>query len=469
MKIKELLIILLLTPLMPLSACGDSNTPEIEAPDPGGKEDPDPDDSKEIYYPSSVWNVAENNNYQSESSQFSIHRMSKTPNLVAFWEKGFGNDPSSTSDTKFRFPLKDMMEESDKMFIFFRDKLKFVEKGKSLTDKYKMTLYIYYNEDGTVYGGGADNKIGVMWLSPGRVKTKPYGAMAHEMGHAFQYMVSVDGGWGYSSSPAGSRGQAIFEMTSQYMLWQYYPDWITFENYHLETFMTNTHKAFLHEDNRYCSPFVLEYWADKHGIDFIGKLWRESKQGEDPVMTYKRLTEIDQEKFNDEILDAGRKFITWDMERVKEASAAYINKHTSAFTSVGNGWYQIAEKRCPQNYGYNGVQLEVPTAGTEVVLDFKGVAGASGFRDVNKDKAGWRYGFVALKENGERVYGDVYSKATGQAKFIVPEKTTHLWLVVTGAPTQHWEHIWDENTGNDEQWPYQIKLTGTTLHSSVQK
>lgn len=424
-------------------------------------------DNKEIYYPKDAWNVDVENDYESIDSQFSVHRMMKTDNLVAFWEKGFGEDPSICTEEKFRFPLQDMMEESEKMYVFFRDKLKFVEKGNSLTDKHPMILYIYYNEDGTVYGGGADNKVGVMWLSPNRVKTKPYGAMAHEMGHAFQYIVSCDGGWGYSSGPEGGRGQSIFEMTSQYMLWQYYPEWIKFENYHLAAFMEATHKAFLHEDNCYHSPFVLEYWADKHGIDIIGKLWRESKKGEDPVMTYKRITGIDQAQFNDEILDASRKFITWDMDRIRDVSKEYANQHTSFLKSIGDGWYQISEERCPQNYGYNGIQLNVPVAGTEVILDFEGTVGIEGFRNINREKAGWRYGFLAVKQNGERVYGDIEAASKGQAKFLVPENTTHLWLVVSGAPTEHWEHVWDGDPQNDEQWPYRIKLKGTTLHQSV--
>lgn len=419
---------------------------------------------KETFFPQQAWNVAENNDYQNKSSQFNIHRMTETPNLVAFWEAGFGDDPENCSDEKFRFPMQDILKESEKMFCFFRDELKFVEKGSSLTDKYRMILYFFYNEDGTVYGGGSDEKVGVMWISPGRVKTSPYGAIAHEMGHAFQYMVSVDGGWGYSSGPEGSRGQAIFEMSSQYMLWQYYSEWITFENYHLQNFLANTHKAFLHEDNCYCAPFVLEYWADKYGKDFIGKLWRESQAGEDPVMTYKRLTGIDQKTFNDEMLNAGRKFITWDIDRVREVSKAYINMHKTEMTATGDGWYMVSEKNCPQNYGYNGIQLVVPAEGTEISIDFEGKAGTSGYRAIQTDKAGWRYGFMAMKKDGERVYSDIFSDNNAHARFTVPENAAHLWLVVTGAPTEHWEHLWDNDTETDEQWPYRIKLTGTELY-----
>lgn len=441
----------ILTSLLFLSSCSkNNNNNEVSG--------------KETFFPQEAWNVEENNDYQSKNSQFNIHRMIEKPNLVAFWEAGFGDNPEKCSDEKFRFPMQDILQESEKMFCFFRDELKFVEKGNSLTDKYRMILYFFYNEDGTVYGGGSDEKVGVMWISPGRVKNAPYGAIAHEMGHAFQYMVSVDGGWGYSSGPEGSRGQAIFEMTSQYMLWQYYPDWITFENYHLQNFLANTYKAFLHEDNCYCAPFVLEYWADKYGKDFIGKLWRESQPGEDPVMTYKRLTGIDQKTFNEEMLDAGRKFITWDIDRVREVSKAYINMHKTEMDATGDGWYIVSEKNCPQNYGYNGIQLVVPAGGTEIGIDFEGKAGASGYRAIQTDKAGWRYGFIAMKKDGERVYSDIFSDDNKHASFTVPENTDHLWLVVTGAPTEHWEHLWDNETDSDEQWPYQIKLTGTQLY-----
>ncbi|WP_447643102.1 MULTISPECIES: DUF6055 domain-containing protein [Chitinophagaceae] len=110
------------------------------------------------------------------------------------------------------------------------------------------------------------------------------GAIAHELGHVFQSFVIADGGVGFSTT-----GQSMYEMTSQYMLWQVYPEWLTFENYHLKAFLNLTHLAFLHEDNMYHSPFVLEYWSEKHGQDFVGKLWRSAQKGEDAVMTYKRI------------------------------------------------------------------------------------------------------------------------------------------------------------------------------------
>jgi hypothetical protein len=233
--------------------------------------------------------------------------------------------------------------------------------------------------------------------------------------------------------------------------------------------MKQTHYAFLHEKNMYHSPYVLEYWSNKHGVDFIGKMWREGKKGDDPVMTYKRLTSIDQEEFNNEIFDAARRFITWDMQRIEQVAKKYANQHFNKLDSIGDGWYKISESKCPQNYGYNGIKLIVPKKGSVVRLNFKGIAGAEGYRAINTEKAGWRYGFFAVKADGSRVYGNVNSDPNGEVRFKVPKDTRFLWLVVTGAPTEHWIHKVDNDDKNDEQWPYQIKLTGASLDISAMK
>lgn len=69
--------------------------------------------------------------------------------------------------------------------------------------------------------------------------------------------------------------------------------------------------------------------------------------------------------------------------------------------------------------------------------------------------------------------------ANGNTTFKVPKNTEYLWLVVSGAPTEHWPVSMGRqgNRNNpeapkpnpEEQWPYQIKLTGTTLDESVIK
>jgi len=404
--------------------------------------------------------VPNDNDYDNPDSEFCHKRSKSSENFVLFWAKEYGDDPSANPVENRRFDVDAALKECERFYTYYTDTLKWVDKEKSLASKYKWLIYVIGGRGGTAFGGSIDNKIGALWTPATRINRQPYGVIAHELGHSFQAIGRADGA-------ASFTGGSIHEMTSQYMLWQVYPEWMTFENYHLVDFMKATHLAFLHEDNQYHSPYVLEYWSNKHGVEFIGKMWREVKKGEDPVMTYQRLTSITQEQFNDEIFDAARRFVTWDMPRIEKVAARYANQHTTSLTTADDGWYQIAADKCPQNYGYNAIKLKVPEAQTKITLDFKGIAGAEGFHSIKTDKAGWRYGFLASQEGGKRTYGDTFSQSEGTAEFTVPENTKFLWLVVSGAPTEHWIHFADRTHEKNEQWPYRIKLSGTSPDDSI--
>jgi hypothetical protein len=438
---------------------------------------------KQVLIPAHIDSVPDGNDFNNPDSEFCFKHSKSSDNFVLFWAKEYGDDPMTNSVLNRRFNVGEVLKECDRFYNYYMDTLKWVDRDKSIGSKYKFLIFVIGGPGGTAYGGSIDDKIGAFWTPATRINHGPYGVVAHELGHSFQALDRADGAASFS-------GGSIAEMTSQYMLWQVYPEWMTFENYHLTAFMKATHLAFLHEDNQYHSPYVLEYWSDKHGVEFIGKMWREVRRGEDPVMTYKRLTGLTQEQFNDEMFDADRRFVTWDMPRIEKVAARYANQHTTSLTTT-NGWYQIATNKCPQNYGYNAIQLQVPAAQTKISLDFKGILDAEGYHVVQPEKAGWRYGFLASLEDGSRVYGDTFSKSPGTAEFTVPANTKFLWLVVMGAPTEHWIHVTPRRgrgrrgatanattnaptaattnaTANaNEEWPYSFKLTGTTPVDSV--
>lgn len=417
------------------------------------------DPGKELYLPTKVWRVPDNNNYDSDTSEYNHKRKVEGENIVIFWAKEFGDDPMKNENVAKRFDVHEALKECERFYDFYVNKLKIVQKGKSLTDKYKTLFYVIGGNEQTAFGGGAENKVGILWTPAVRMSKAPYGALAHELGHAFQYLASNDNGTGF--------GGAIMEMSAQYLLWQVYPEWMTFENYHLVSFMKKNHLAFLHPSNMYHTPYVIEYWSNKHGIEFFGKMLREVKKGEDPAMTYQRITGITQEQFNDEIFDAAQRFMTWDMPRIEKVAAKYANQHTTSFKPAQDGWYKIDAANCPQNYGYNGIKLKVPAKSKKVEVTFKGIVGDTAYRNIKADKAGWRYGFVAVKKDGTREYGKMHNKADGKASFTVPANTEHLWLVVSGAPKEHWKV--SNKDENNEQWPYQIKLKGAELDQFAQK
>ncbi len=427
---------------------------------------------KEVLIPEHITRVPDGNNFTNDDSEFCFKHSKSTDNFVLFWDKEYGDDPMANPDPKRRFNVDEVLKESDRFYDYYLNTLKWVDKDKSYATKYKFLFFVIGGTDGTAFGGDIDNKVGAFWTPATRINHGPYGVVAHELGHSFQALGRADGAASFTG------GGSIAEMTSQYMLWQVYPDWMTFENYHLVAFMKATHLAFLHEENQYHSPYILEYWSEKHGAEFIGRMWREVHRGEDPVMTYKRLNGLTQEQFNDEIFDASRHFVTWDMPRIEKVAARYANQHfTSIAKSSEEGWYQISSNTCPQNYGYNAIKLKVPAGDTKVTLDFKGNVSAEGYHVVQPEKAGWRYGFLASREDGSRIYGDTFSKSPGTAEFTVPSNTKFLWLVVTGAPTEHWIHAGRRGrfggttnsvvSNANEQWPYSFKLAGTEPDESI--
>ena len=250
-------------------------------------------------------------------------------------------------------------------------------------------------------------------------------------------------------------------MTSQWTLLRRYPDWIDLEYSHFKDFMLRTHLTLGHKENQYHSPYVLEYWADKHGVEIISEIWQKAIEADKKnfMLAYQRITNTSQEKFNEEIYDAATKFITWDLKHIETAyKAKGANMHTCELNQYGNT-YAITSARCPQNYGYNGIKLKVPTAGSTVTINFEGSTSSNNEFIIQKpEKAEWRYGFLAVKTDGTRVYGEMNkvnaSSKSGTAIFTVPEGTQHLWLVVAATPTEYWY-------SEDNQWPYEFTLEGT--------
>jgi hypothetical protein len=416
--------------------------------------------AKEVLIPARINTVPAGNDYSNPDSEYCFKRSRSTEHFLMFWAKEYGDDPMANPVVKRRFNVTEVLKAADLSYDCFTRRLKWAPKEGALSARYKFLIFVTGGSNGTAYGGSTDNKVGTFWTPASRISSGPYGVIAHELGHSFQALSHADG----AATFAG--GGAMAEMTSQFMLWQVYPEWQTFENYHLKDFMKATHLAFLHPDNQYHSCYPLEYWSFRHGQEFIGKMWREVQRGEDPVMTYKRLTGIDQDRFNSEMFDACRRFVTWDLPRIEKVSARYANQHSTSLQRMPEGGYRIAAEKFPQNYGYNAIRLKVPAEGTEIGLEFKGLSGAEGASQVKPEKAGWRYGFLALKQDGSRAYGRIFSKPDGTATFKVPEGTKFLWLVVMGAPTEHW--IRGRSTKEpEEQWPYRFKLSGTEPDDST--
>ncbi len=432
---------------------------------------------KEIYIPKDLQKM----DLEDPESKWSFDRMASTDNFAIFWEKGFGNDLSNPPELEgqpMQIDLENLKNKLEQFYVYFRDTLQFVKSG-SKSERYRMMVMLNYSLERTAYGGDYDKIIGALWIAPNRIQDEKLNCIAHELGHCFQTQVSSDGdgeAWG---------GSGFYEMTSQWMLWLVNPDWMTDENYHWEDFIGLTHKAFLHMDNIYHSPYVIEYWSEKHGLPFIAELYRNGLRGEDPVMTYKKMTGLSQEEFCDEMFDAYRHFVNWDLERVRKEARPYANQWKApVFEDIEDGWKRISPENCPENYGFNVIALPTPKPGETIDVSFSGEPGLNGYVSYRPECAGWRYGIVAVTKDGESIYGELSSAQDGMVSYTTTdEEPAYLWLVVMGAPTEHWMNPFGLPEGveppeidpdvevppeileritkkkePDAQWPYKIKI-----------
>jgi hypothetical protein len=420
-----------------------------------------------IYIP----NELSNNDFNNRNSQWYYGRSRQSEHFIVFWDTEYGsNDPNSSNIANaYRVDIDDLLAKAEGFYDMNINILRFAETGvgSSNLDKYKIMIFVYYQSEWLATGSGYDNVIGALWVSPGTCH--PVGStIAHEIGHSFQYQVYCDlgGGSGFRYGFGGNGGNAFWEQTAQWQSLQSYPGHI-FTSYDFPVYIENYHRHAIHEDYRYASYFIHYYWADKHGRDFIGRLWREASNPEDPFEAYMRITNISVEALNDEMYDAAAKFVTWDLDAIRDYGRNYIGAQKYDLKSLGNSSYRVAYGKCPGTTGYNVIPLNVPAAGTVVSTEFAGLPNEPGYNTVDASRAGWRYGYVALLNDDSRVYGDAHNESNGTASFTVPENCRKLWLVVTGAPNTYKPHAWDDNESNDDQWPYRVSFTNTNLFGVV--
>ena len=390
---------------------------------------------KKLYIPKDLQGM----NLKADTSKWSLNRSIETDDLIFMWERGFGNDVSNPPQLKghdMSFNLLNLRDRIQTFYHFFRDTLGFVTPNyQSKADHYKMIVMVNYSLDGTAYGGTYDNFIGALWVAPNRIQDTKMNCMAHELGHSFQAQIMADSigqCWG---------GTGFFEMASQWMLWQVNPDWITDENYHFEAFKTLTHKAFLHMDNIYHSPYVLQWWSDLHGRQFIAELFRQGVIGEDPVMTYKRMNGLSQSAFCDEIFRGYQHLVNFDFTHAYKETRQYAATFNTELETCSNGW--LRPKSLPEGYGFNAIKLD-----DRVNLN-------SPIFHLHLRGNQLRYGFVGITTNGESIYSDV--NATSFTSNGQPLK--HLYLIIMGAPEHHADVMTHGNTPEYKQYPYEFQVT----------
>ncbi len=410
------------------------------------------DPGRILYQPSSM-----TCDFTSESSQWCFARSQESEHFVVFWEDGCTADPDY------------ILEVAEQSWDVYTDELGFLEEGNSSTDTYKILIRAYNTTDWIASGSGEDMAVGTLNISPSASVGRGGHTVAHEIGHTFQYLTNVDcgadntHGFNYGLGDNGAGGNGFWEDCANWMAYKVFPERQFTDGEYLEGYVTRCHYNIMHEDARYYNCFYQDYLCEKFGQDFIGRLWREAINPEDPVDAIMRLEDLDTEGFAALMYDCFAHMCTWDIDAVRDEAQYKRGLHSQHLSSVdidGEEWFQVDSAYCPQNYGYNITELNLPAAGTDVTIQFQGFTG-DGYRSIKTARAGWRWGLVALNSDGTTTYGQMQSDKEGTLTYTVPEEAERLWLVVMGAPTLWWHHEWDDDASDDEQWPYRIKVDGT--------
>jgi hypothetical protein len=405
-------------------------------------------------------------------SKWSWFRYKESEHFFVFWEEGFGDDPNGADvPESMRVDVDDLLTKAEQFYRTNIETLKMVTvgQGKSYLDSYKMEIYLLYQSEWLATGSGYDNTIGALWVNPSTCQ--PVGSViAHEIGHSFQYQVACDKalngvaditkvGFRYGYGTNGEGGNGFWEQCAQWASFQDYPQQAFYE--YFDTWKENCHRHFCHEDMRYASFWFQYYWAQKHGIDAVSRIWNESAYPEDPLMAYQRIfCNNDLNTFYAELYDYATRMVTFDLDGVRKYAGSADKTYTTRTTDTADGYYRVADSSCPGTTGFNIIALTAPQAGTTVKAHFRGLATGN---------AGWRYGFVAVDQSGQAHYGSMFADSEGTATYTVPANTEQLNLVVVGTPTVYKAHVWDDDNSNDEQWPYEVKFEGTDLpgHFSI--
>lgn len=441
--------------------------------------------------------------FMSEDSQWSFARSKESEHFIVFWESGFGSNPNaSTVPSNLRVDIDDLLKKAEQFYATNIDNLKMVVtgEGKSQLDRYKMEIYLLYQTEWLATGSGYDNKVGALWVNPSTCQ--PVGStIAHEIGHSFQYQTYCDNilqgkpnnlksGFRYGY-PDSNGGNGFWEQCAQWQSYQDYPS-EAINNYHFAVWIANHHRHFENEWQRYASYWLQYYMTERHGITALGRIWNESTYPEDAIQAYTRIfCDNDYEVVKKDLFEYAQKCATFDFDQIRKYVTTQYDNYTTRFVAADDGWWQVAYENCPAPTGFNVIPLDVPAAGTVVTVNLQGVQSGSSLLPDDPGKMvdgdgnsagtateynttavagneGWAYGFVALKDDNTRVYGEAnFTTDSGEAQFTVPAGTKRLFLIVQGAPTVYRQSPWDEDETTDDQLPYRVKVEGTNLQGYI--
>lgn len=407
---------------------------------------------KQVYIP---------NEWSSGNFDYSMERSAESENFVIFWGPLAGMDPTQAPGN-IAFDPAMILETAEDLYKFYVDSLVFVSDSSGLLSEWKMILVILHTWEGVegwAFGGNYDGVTGAMWMHPHAASDGT--TLAHEFTHALQnYTWMMYPGHGFINN---SYVGFFWEAHAEFMAMQYYPEVAL--NFDMSRWMNTAQYHWSSTRHHYQAFIFLQFIKEMDGLELINRMWRESLIGEHPLQTYMRLTGRDQQALNDLFGNYAMRNVVWDYdngEALRERTATIPEKfrlHATLIPDVvdaDHGLYQIQDYRAPQDYGYNHIRLfpvqRDSCEETIVQIRFRGY-------EVANPDAGWRWGLVAVNQEGVPRYSDLM-RDDDELVFTMDADEEALYLVVSGAPKLHHNYIWEAGFPRIYRYPYAFKVEG---------
>ncbi len=393
----------------------------------------------------------------------------ESAHFVARWNDG---DGVTLSEEELRKGLATLEEIRD----FYLGHVGFPKPYADQPVKYKASINL--SNKGWASGSGTGKNDPAMWLHFNAFKDNH--ALAHEFAHSLQFSTmglrdSPHVGWSWESH-------------AEWMTHQIYPEQIGCSFQLLDA----PHLYYGSTRNRYGNWQFWEYIKDKFGYSAINDIWsKATKPGtpetalEDPLMVLTRNQGWKIDELNDQFGHWAMHNVTWDYKNgavYRKMYGSYDDTSRLRRNRVSvlepidlaKGRYAIPDYRAPQRYGYNLVRIEPDFDGKSrtVSVAFQGIVqkepGLAAFegkfanepKSIPKPASDWRWGLVAVDDNGNARYGELQRGAASKSSITLRENENQLWLVVVATPGEYHRILWDQMYYSIYRYPWTIAIRG---------
>ena len=393
----------------------------------------------------------------------------QSENFVIFWGNEVGTNPETHQNPDLQFVPSEVAGYLEQSFTKFVTELGLVSNDPSTNfGTYKTVIVMvgtFTNDNGGFATGASyDNTIGAMWVHPNA--TRDGGTLSHEFVHTLQnvnFIQENTGGGGFINNDASGW---FWECHANFMRNQQFPELASGD---MPRWLATRHYQLSSTRHHYSSFKWLQHIQSTEGINMVNRLWRESNTGETPVEAFKRLKGFSQTQYNNWMYDYAKREANYDYsamdfgQQIRDGlNDLKSNPNTNHLVwkefaildqvNASNGRYAIPDFLAPQQGGMNIIPLYTTCVSKTVHIKFKG------HTEVNS-VAGWRWGFVAVKNDGVNVrYGTMQSASDGEASFTLAADESQMYLVVVGAPTTRTDHAWEPGWPKIQRFPYELRI-----------